>query len=443
MHRLGSIHFASAFMPADGRTLVALCADIRVRTAAMPTAVSVVATWAAEHSLIIDADGSVAALFCIASHGQSDDDTADHRLGGGKPRVKSHPVRLLGYAIVRHLNFVSHVTAAAGQFVLLCCRPRLGAGAGASRHTMRSLLVGCVHTALHHGGEATAPCPAPTHLHSLEVRHSDSCTASLGPRAANKDTSVHLAANPAPLRRIIGCRAPTPHERLTRLRYIEEKRGAVCLETAPSSIPGKTATSIPLPGDAVFKELRRFRGHMGSPLTTSAPLMLSTEFSPGTLRAAAGWASSGHGTPRPPWTVSDDRSLKRPATLWDRMTQAAGRTARCLSLSMHLDLLRCHFTPGQRSSLWGLTAQLLAALHAPAEWTVLSLSMASDNSRFHAWQQQHPNRPHEFLPPQTPLRRWRHSALACWRCTTNSPKRVAPCRIHWLIEGTQLASRFP
>ncbi|RNE99864.1 hypothetical protein TcG_11869 [Trypanosoma cruzi] len=272
MHRLYSIHFASAFIYADGHTLVALCADIRVRTAAMPTAVSLVAKWAAEHSLIIDANGSGAALFCIASHGQSDDDPADHRLGGGKPRVKSHPVRLLGYAIDRHLNFVWHVTAAAGQTVPRRRQLRLGAEAGASRHTMRSLRVGCVHSALYHGGEATAPCPAPTHLHSLEVRHSDSCTASLGPRAANKDTSVHLAANPAPLRRIIGCRAPTPHERLTRLRYIDDVRGAVCLETAPSSIPGKAATSIPLPGDAVFKELRRFRGHMGiSPDHIRAP----------------------------------------------------------------------------------------------------------------------------------------------------------------------------
>ncbi|KAF8276453.1 hypothetical protein TcBrA4_0128360 [Trypanosoma cruzi] len=73
--------------------------------------------------------------------------------------------------------------------------------------------------------------------------------------------------------------------------------------------------------------------------------MLSTALLPGTLRAAAGWASSGHGTPGTPWTLSDDRSLKRPATLWDRMMQAAGRTACCLSLSMHLDPLHCHFTP--------------------------------------------------------------------------------------------------
>ncbi|EKF99772.1 hypothetical protein TCSYLVIO_009305 [Trypanosoma cruzi] len=83
----------------------------------------------------------------------------------------------------------------------------------------------------------------------------------------------------------------------------------------------------------------------GSPRTTSVALMLSTEFSLGTLRAAAGWASSGHGTPRTPWRVLDDRPVKRPATLWDRMTQAAGRTALCLSLSMHLDPLHCHFTP--------------------------------------------------------------------------------------------------
>ncbi|KAF5215974.1 hypothetical protein ECC02_011295 [Trypanosoma cruzi] len=69
------------------RALVALCADLRACGAAMPAAGSVVATWAAEHCLSISADRSGAALFCIASHRQSDEDTADHRLGGGKPRV--------------------------------------------------------------------------------------------------------------------------------------------------------------------------------------------------------------------------------------------------------------------------------------------------------------------------------------------------------------------
>ncbi|KAF8292253.1 hypothetical protein TcYC6_0117640 [Trypanosoma cruzi] len=205
-------------MHADDRTLVTLGADIRACAAAMPTAVFVVATWAAEHSLRISADRSGAALFCTASHRQSDEDTADHRLGGGNPRVNSHPVCLLGNATDRHLNFVSHVIAAAQQTVPRCCQPRLGAGAGASQHTMRSFLVGCVRGVFHHGVEAIASCPAPTRLHSLEVRRGDSCTALLGPRASSKDTSVHLAANPAPPRRIVGSYALTQHECLTILR---------------------------------------------------------------------------------------------------------------------------------------------------------------------------------------------------------------------------------
>ncbi|RNF06256.1 hypothetical protein TcG_10405 [Trypanosoma cruzi] len=130
---------------------------------------------------------------------------------------------------------------------------------------MRSFLVGCVHSALRHGGEATAPCPAPTNFHSLEVRHRDSCTASLGPRAANKDTSVHLEANPAPLRRTIGFRAPRQHERLTRLRYIEDVRGVAPTETTPPPTHGKAAAIVPLPGGAVLDGARRVCDCMVSP----------------------------------------------------------------------------------------------------------------------------------------------------------------------------------
>ncbi|RNC38268.1 hypothetical protein TcCL_NonESM12498 [Trypanosoma cruzi] len=173
------------------------------------------------------------------------------------------PVRLLGNATDRLLIFGLHVIAAAEQTVPRCRQLRLGAEAGAFQYTMRSFPVGCVHSALHHGGKAIAPCPAPTHLHSLEVRHRDGCTPSLGPRASSKDTSVHLAVNPVPLRRIVGFRAPTQHERLTLLWYVEEVRGAICLETMPSSILGKAATTIPLPRDAVLKELRRVFRHMG------------------------------------------------------------------------------------------------------------------------------------------------------------------------------------
>ncbi|RNF01368.1 hypothetical protein TcG_11760, partial [Trypanosoma cruzi] len=288
-------------MPADGRTLVALCADLRACAAAMPTAGSVVATWAAERCLNVNADRSGAALFCIASHRQSDDDPADHRLGGGKPRVKSHPVRLLGNAIDRYLNFGLHVTAAAGQFVLLCYRPRLGAEAGAPRQTTRSSLVGCVHSALHHGSEATAPCRPPLtstawkcgtataarhrSAHAQQIRILLStwppiqhrCGGSLGVAHPHRTNASHVSGI---LRKSVAQSTWKPHLR----QYLGRQRRAFRCREMPLLMD--CAASVTL---------------LGSPRTTSAPLMLSTEFSLGTLRAAAGWTSSGHGTPRTPW----------------------------------------------------------------------------------------------------------------------------------------------
>ncbi|RNF06101.1 hypothetical protein TcG_10824, partial [Trypanosoma cruzi] len=84
------------------------------------------------------------------------------------------------------------------------------------------------------------------------------------------------------------------------------------LETMGSSIHWKAATTISLPGDAVLDGLRRVRHHM-----------LSTALLPGTLRAAAGWAYSSHGTPGTPWTVSDDRPLKRRTPRWGRVSGSA------------------------------------------------------------------------------------------------------------------------
>ncbi|KAF8277603.1 hypothetical protein TcBrA4_0111220 [Trypanosoma cruzi] len=105
---------------------------------------------------------------------------------------------------------------------------------------------------------------------------------------------------------------------------------------------GRAATSIPLPGDAILKELRRFRLHMEiSPDQVRAP-HAEHRIVTWTLLAATRWAYSSHGTP---WTVSDDRPLKRPALFWGRMTQAAGRTAHPLLLSVCLDPLRCHLAP--------------------------------------------------------------------------------------------------
>ncbi|RNE97277.1 mucin TcMUCII, partial [Trypanosoma cruzi] len=114
---------------------------------------------------------------------------------------------------------------------------RLDAETGASRHTTQYSLVGCFHSALHHGDEAITPCPTP--------------------RAAKKDTSVHLAANPAPLRRIVGFRALTQHKRLTLLRCIEDVRSPIYSEPVPPSMHNKLAAPIALPRDAVINGLHR------------------------------------------------------------------------------------------------------------------------------------------------------------------------------------------
>ncbi|EKF28983.1 hypothetical protein MOQ_007249, partial [Trypanosoma cruzi marinkellei] len=211
-----------------------------------------VATWAVEHSLRIGADRSEAALFCISPHQRPDEDTADHRLGDRNSHVRSHSVPLLGNAIDRHLNCGSHVTAAAGQTVPRRHRLRLSAGLGVPAH--HAFLAGRMHpqrVAPRRRGNRTVSGHN-SHLHSLDVRHGDGSTEPLGPRAAATDAFAHLAVSPTPLRRIIGSRALTQHERLTRLLYVEDVRGAIRLEAMPPSMRGRAATTIPLPRDAVL-----------------------------------------------------------------------------------------------------------------------------------------------------------------------------------------------
>ncbi|EKF32285.1 hypothetical protein MOQ_003868 [Trypanosoma cruzi marinkellei] len=202
--RLDNIYSASAFMYADGLTIVASGASIHACAAAMQPALSLVSTWAAEHNLKINVDKSEAALFHISSHTRSDEDMVDLLLGSGKLRIQSRPVRLLGTTFDRPLNFVTHASIAAKQTVPRRCRLRLVAQAGASHHTMRSFLIGYVHGVLFHNGEAIVPCLAPTYRHHMEVRYRDSCEASLGLSAATEDTSVCLEANLLPLRRYSG-----------------------------------------------------------------------------------------------------------------------------------------------------------------------------------------------------------------------------------------------
>ncbi|PWV16286.1 putative reverse transcriptase (RNA-dependent DNA polymerase) [Trypanosoma cruzi] len=68
LRRLGNIYSASALMYADDLTLVASGADIHACAAAMRPFLSLVATWAAEHSPKINIAKSEAALFHISSH---------------------------------------------------------------------------------------------------------------------------------------------------------------------------------------------------------------------------------------------------------------------------------------------------------------------------------------------------------------------------------------
>ncbi|RNF12301.1 hypothetical protein TcG_09246 [Trypanosoma cruzi] len=78
---------------------------MRACAAAMPTAVSLVATWAAEHSLKINADSRGAALFCIASHTRSDNDMVSLLPDNRNLRIQSRPLRLLDTTAEQLLNF--------------------------------------------------------------------------------------------------------------------------------------------------------------------------------------------------------------------------------------------------------------------------------------------------------------------------------------------------
>ncbi|EKF28010.1 hypothetical protein MOQ_008255 [Trypanosoma cruzi marinkellei] len=213
-------------MYADDPTLLASGADIHACAAAMQPALSLITTWAAEHSLKINGDKNEAALFYTSSHTRSDEDTADLHLGSGNLRIQSRPVRLLGNTIDRLPNFGTHASTAAKQTMPRRYQQRViaKARARASHHTMRSFLIGYVHIVLFHNGVAVIPCLAPTYLHHMEVRHRDCCETSLGLSASTEDTSVRLAANLPSLQKILWLRAPTQYERYIRLHDHEDPR---------------------------------------------------------------------------------------------------------------------------------------------------------------------------------------------------------------------------
>ncbi|EAN97156.1 hypothetical protein Tc00.1047053506067.250 [Trypanosoma cruzi] len=134
--------------------------------------------------------------------------------------------------------------------------------------------------------------------------------------------------------------------------------------------------------------------------------------------------------PRTPWTVSEDRLLRRTLPPWGRMTQAAGRTFLHLSLSSHLDPLHyCTAPPRQPISLWRSIVQQLAGSHAHRGHSALPLKMFLDISYLFVWK--HPNRPHESWWQRTPCRELRHSASFHWPCEATLLKRVGLCCFPW------------
>ncbi|RNF00071.1 hypothetical protein TcG_11817 [Trypanosoma cruzi] len=299
-------------MHADDRTLVALCADLRACGAAMPAAGSVVATWGAEHCLRIDADRSGAALFCIASNGTSDEDTADRRLGGGNPRV--NPTWCV-FSAMRLIDFS----------ISVCTSPSL-------QGRPCPFAIGCGWA--QRLGRPITPCDpvwsdASTLRCTTAVRQSHRVRLPLiptawgcGTAAAAQRFSAHthhrrmLLPTWTPVQHRCGGSLSSAHSHSTNASRVSGIwRTCVAqprLETMGSPIHWKAATTISLPGDAVLDGMRRVHHHM-----------LSTELLPGTLRAAAGWAYSSHGTPGTPWTVSDDRPLKRRTPLRDHASGSA------------------------------------------------------------------------------------------------------------------------
>ncbi|RNC39113.1 hypothetical protein TcCL_NonESM11575 [Trypanosoma cruzi] len=205
-------------------------------------------------------------------------------------------------------------------------------------------------------------CAAPRRRGSRTVSssHSPPQPGSVAPR------QLHSIARPT--RIIEGCFCPpgrqsstaaedhwiprtTQHERLTRLRYIEGVRGAICLEAMPSSIHWKAATTISLPGDAVLNGLRRVRRHMEiSPRHIHAPHAEHRIVVWGTV------SRSGLGVFQPRHAKDALDGVRRLA-----VEAACASIGSCVWIRRAAALL-----PGQPSSLWGLTAQPLAAASSPS-----------------------------------------------------------------------------
>ncbi|PWU92617.1 hypothetical protein C4B63_36g134 [Trypanosoma cruzi] len=292
---------------------------------------------------------------------------------------------------------------------------------------MQSFLIRYVHSVSLHCDESILPCFAPTYLHHMEVRYRDSCKASLGISAPREYTSVYLEASLFPLQKILWILALTQHERLTLLRFIEDVRGAICLEAIPSSILGKAAkTSFPLPRDAVINGLRRVCNNIAIPHSHNrAPPIQHRNFLWDTVRCN----KVEFNQPRFAQDASDD--VKR--TALDFIYSSLG--AYDFELWTDVSSSLAELASGSAALLYGSTAttDLPVEVHRAAAGSLASSyraeCLATENGIRHLipFVREHPNRPHESWWLRTPRRQLRHSASSHWSCETTSLKRVGLC----------------
>ncbi|EKG03738.1 hypothetical protein TCSYLVIO_005210, partial [Trypanosoma cruzi] len=247
-----------------------------------------------------------------------------------------------------------------------------------------------------------------------------------GPRAAKKDNSVHLAANPAPLRRIVGFRAPTKHKRLTLLRCIEDVRSPIYSEPMPPSMHNQLATSIPLPRDAVINGLHRVCNIIGIFHSHNrAPPIQNRIFPWDTVRCN----NVEFNQPRFAQDASDD--VKRTAI--DSIYSSLGDYDFELWTDVSSSL--AELASGSAALLYGsaTTTDLPVEVHRAAAGRLArsyrAECLAIENGIRHlipfVWE--HPNRPHESWWLRTPCRQLRHSASSHWPCEAKSLKRVGLC----------------
>ncbi|ESS61663.1 hypothetical protein TCDM_10731 [Trypanosoma cruzi Dm28c] len=238
---------------------------------------------------------------------------------------------------------------------------RLCAETGASRHTTQYFLVGCVHSALHHGDEAITPCPTPAQQRRI------------------------LLSTWPPIQHRCGGLLVSAHSHNTNASHF--------FDVLRTCVPLSTRNLCRRPCIINWRHQSRFREMLllmdyaayvtllGYPTATIALLLFNIVFSSGTLCVAIKWNLISHALPKTPLTTSSAQLLTLFTPPQEILILNYGQTFLPLSLSSHLDTLHyCMAPPRQPISLWRYIVQQLAGSHPHIEQSALPLKMALDIS---------------------------------------------------------------